>query len=712
MKYRQTTVALAIASTLIGTMSVNAVERLSNNQSQLNNNRAAQSVGDLAGGIIIKYRDNAQLNSMASMTPSMESRISLQAGINLRHVRRLATGAQLMNMESFKPVSEVEAIIERLIQDPNVEYAEPDRMLQIALTPNDSRYNEQWHYYETAGGLGAPAAWDTTQGENVVVAVLDTGYRPHADLNDNLLPGYDMISNTFVARDGGGRDSDPSDPGDWTTTGECGTDSNGDPSPPRDRNSSWHGTHVAGTVAAEGNNSVGVTGVAYKAKVVPVRVLGRCGGLTSDIADGIIWASGGSVSGVPANANPAKVINLSLGGGGTCSATTQNAINTAFNNGATVVVAAGNSNANVSGFNPANCNNVVSVASTTRSGGRSYFSNFGSLIDVAAPGGDMRSNSSNGILSTYNTGTTTPGSDAYAFNQGTSMAAPHVAGVAALLYAAKPTITPTEVESTLKSTARSFPATCSQCGSGIVVASAAVQAVDTGGGGGGGGNTLENGVAKTGLSGSQNQQLNYTMEVPAGATNLSFAISGGTGDADLYVRFGAAPTLSVRDCRPWLTGNNETCNISNVQAGTYHIMINGYSSFSGVSLVGNYTASSGGGGGGAASFENTNNFNIPDNNNTGITSTVSSTRSGASGTVAVDVAVVHTYIGDLIVDLIHPDGTVYNLHNRTGGSANNINSSYNVNVGSKDSAGTWSLRVRDRANQDTGYIDSFKISFQ
>ena len=195
--------------------------------------------------------------------------------------------------------------------DPNVEYAEPDRIMRRTLTPNDTRYNEQWHYFEAAGGINAPPAWDKSTGAGVVTAVIDTGYRPHADLAGNILPGYDFISDTFVANDGNGRDSDASDPGDWINAGECGP---GDPA--AFESSSWHGTHVAGTIAALTNNASGVAGIAFNAKVVPARVLGKCGGYTSDIADAIVWTSGGSVSGVPANANPAKVLNISLGGGG------------------------------------------------------------------------------------------------------------------------------------------------------------------------------------------------------------------------------------------------------------------------------------------------------------------------------------------------------------------------------------------------------------
>jgi subtilisin family serine protease len=195
--------------------------------------------------------------------------------------------------------------------------------------------------------------------------------------------GYDFISDAFVANDGDGRESNAQDPGDWNTAGQCPPDPGAYPS-------SWHGTHVAGTIAAVSNNGSGVAGVAFGARVLPLRVLGRCGGYTSDIADAIVWASGGSVSGVPANSNVAKVVNLSLGGAGACDTTTQNAINSARTRGTVIVVAAGNENQNASNSSPANCSGVIAVASVNRSGGRAYYSNFGSVVDVAAPGGDVR----------------------------------------------------------------------------------------------------------------------------------------------------------------------------------------------------------------------------------------------------------------------------------------------------------------------------------
>ncbi|WP_074901722.1 S8 family peptidase [Microbulbifer thermotolerans] len=563
--------ALLSAVTLLcaGPFTAHAVE--TSNPAAAPMSMSAQPVTDR---IIVKYKNTSQLSMASSMSQTAMENASRLAGTELRHMRRLATGAQLMRLNKHKGGAELAEIISRLQQDPNVEYAEPDLLLQPMAIPNDTYYNQQWHYFESAAGLNLPSAWDTTQGEGVVVAVIDTGYRPHADLVDNILPGYDMISDSTVAQDGGGRDSDPSDPGDWAPANACYS---GSPA----TNSSWHGTHVAGTIAAVTNNGTGVAGVAYKAKVVPIRVLGRCGGYTSDIADAIIWGAGGSVSGVPSNPNPAQVLNLSLGGSGSCGTTTQNAINTARSLGATVVVAAGNSGANAGNYTPASCSGVITVASVDRSGGRAWYSNYGSVVDVAAPGGDT-SVSSNGVLSTLNSGTQSPGSDNYAYYQGTSMAAPHVAGAAALLYSVDPTITPSEVESILTSTARSFPASCSQCGAGIVDAAAAVAAAGGGNNGGGGGE--ETGWTETNLSGSQGSWQHFTLEVNSGMSSLNVEMSGGSGDADLYVRYGAQPTTSNYDCRPYRWGNSESCSFNNPSAGTWYISIRGYNSYSGVTL--------------------------------------------------------------------------------------------------------------------------------
>ena len=416
------------------------------------------------------------MNSSSNANPA--SVVRGVTGKNAGLIRRMFNGNAVVRLDEKLSDADMAILVDQLLANPNVSAVEPDWMMQAFNAPNDSQYNNQWHYFEAMGGLNLETAWASATGAGTVVAVLDTGYRPHVDLAANLLAGYDMISDAAVGNDGDGRDSDASDPGDWVVARQCYRRS-----PASD--SSWHGTHVAGTIAAVTNNGSGVAGVAYDAKVVPVRVLGTCGGYTSDIADGIIWAAGGNVSGSPSNPNPAQVINMSLGGGSACSSITQDAINIARGLGATIVVAAGNSDADAANYAPASCNGVVTVAATDRNGGRAYYSNYGSVVDVAAPGGAQSfANDPNGVLSTLNSGTTTPGKDNYIYYQGTSMAAPHVAGVAALMYQLDSSITPDEVESILVSTTRSFPATCGQCGSGIVDAAAAVAAVGGNGGGG------------------------------------------------------------------------------------------------------------------------------------------------------------------------------------------------------------------------------------
>ncbi len=427
---------------------------------------SASSPAQLTDRVIIKYKDAAQ-TSEPSQAALNSSRIAgNRQGVQISHLRRTALGADVLKLTKRLTLEQARNLANDLkAGDANVEYAEPDRVLTTLMTPTDSLYAQQWDYFDPTGGMNLPAAWDKSTGAGMVVAVLDTGFRPHVDLAANLLPGYDFIIDTLVSNDGGGRDTDASDPGDASAAGLCYSNSPA-------TNSSWHGTHVSGTIAAVTNNGSGVAGAAFGAKVLPVRVLGRCGGYTSDIADGMVWASGGSVSGVPANATPARVINMSLGGAGACDSTFQNAINYARSRGTVVVVAAGNTNSDASQFSPASCVGVIAVAATGKSGGKASYSNYGAVVSIAAPGGD----GSYGILSTLNSGTTSPGSDSYAAYMGTSMATPHVSGVVALMLSKNPALTPDDVLSRLKSSARAFPAACSQCGAGIIDASAAVDA--------------------------------------------------------------------------------------------------------------------------------------------------------------------------------------------------------------------------------------------
>ncbi|MCB1641906.1 MAG: S8 family serine peptidase, partial [Xanthomonadales bacterium] len=679
-RIRRRAVALAVATTLAGfSASVIAQSSLDDvgglsAKPEIKINYSALDGKHQHDRLIVSFAANERgVSDQRAMYNHLDA-VAAATGQTLTHVRTLGTGAELVQLGRANSDRDLRRVMEALAASPMVEYVEPDARMYPMYTPNDSSYSSQWHYFESTGGMNLPLAWDIATGAGVTVAVLDTGITSHTDLNANVVAGYDFVSDAASARDGNGRDSNPADQGDWSNVNECYS---GDPG----GGSSWHGTHVAGTIAAVTGNGSGVAGVAFGAKISPVRVLAKCGGSLSDIADAIIWASGGSVSGVPANSNPSKVINMSLGGGGSCGTTYQNAINSAVSRGTVVVVAAGNENTNASNSRPANCANVVTVAATNRSGGRSYYSNYGSVVDVSAPGGELtQSSSSNGVLSTLNAGSTTPGSQSYAYYQGTSMATPHVAGLAALILS-QGSKTPAEIESILKSTARPLPGSCSGgCGAGIVDSLAALQSLGGGGGGGGGGNTLTNGVAVTGLAASTGAELRYTMDVPAGASNLSFVIAGGSGDADLYVRFGSEPSTTTYECRPYLNGNNESCSFPAPQTGTYHVMLRAYSSFSGVSLTGSYTAGGGGGGGGQSFFENTTNFTISDYADIYSPITVSGRSGNAPSNLQVHVNIVHTYIGDLQVYLIAPDGSSYTLHNRSGGGTDNINQTYTVNA--------------------------------
>ncbi len=373
--------------------------------------------------------------------------------------------------KNFNSKKEMNEEYEALKNSSLVEYVEVDTLMKtqqvdISSTSNDSRLSEQWALGNSDGGIEAFEAWDSFKGNSsTVVAVVDTGIVSHSDINSKILQGYDMVSDSSMGNDGDGRDNDPSDPGDWISYGDSCYQG-------VTQNSSWHGTHVAGIIAAQSNNSKGVAGVNWNAKILPVRALGKCGGYTSDIADAVKWAAGVAVSGAPTNTNPASVINLSLGGSGACSAYMQDAINQAKAKGAVVVVAAGNSNANldVSQFTPANCQGVLVVGSSTQNGYKSSFSNYGKIVDVSAPGGGNGSS----VISLGNTGSTTPSNESYVYQSGTSMSAPHVAGIVSLMKGVNPALYPDQLMALVKEAAKSFPwsSGCEddECGSGIALA--------------------------------------------------------------------------------------------------------------------------------------------------------------------------------------------------------------------------------------------------
>lgn len=443
------------------------------------------------GRFVVKYRPGtAPRKDAAALNRSLANAASVLGQAELGRLRRTASGADVVTSSRALSYAEAATLMRKLAADPNVETVENDVRMVPTLTPNDSRFSEQYGYGSGLGGIRAGSAWNSTTGAGVVVAVIDTGITAHSDLNANIIGGYDFISQlsgddakrygaNLVAVDGDGRDANPADPGDWSDNMNAYLDFGC----PIYGSSSWHGTHVAGTVAAVTNNGKGVAGTAPSAKVVPVRVLGRCGGFGSDIADAITWASGGSVSGVPANPNVADIINLSLGSKGpvACPQVYKDAIAGAVARGTVVVAAAGNSNADVDkaknangvavGYTMANCGNLITVGSTDSKGARSGFSNFGASVDVAAPG--------SAVLSTINTGSRGPAAEGYTAYDGTSMASPHVAGVAALVQSvAKTPLTQAQMRTLLKNTARAFPVSPGDkpIGVGIVDANAAVNA--------------------------------------------------------------------------------------------------------------------------------------------------------------------------------------------------------------------------------------------
>ncbi len=539
---------------------------------------------------IVTWRDSAR----AART-SLESRYAGKAGnlaLGIQGLRTLSTGADVIRTDRKLDLAESKQLMAELMKDPNILAVEADVRMKPLFTPNDPLYAQQWHYKAGAGGANLEPAWDITRGAGIVVGVIDTGITPHAEFAGQLVPGYDFIGDLDTAVDGDGRDADPNDPGDWHD-GECNIFGIAE-------DSSWHGTHVAGTIAALTDNGVGGAGVAPGAKILPIRALGKCGGFLSDIVDGITWGSGGTVAGVPANANPAEVLNLSLGGGGACSVAFQNAIDAAVARGTTVVVAAGNSGGDAASQQPASCNNVVAVSAVGPTGALASYSSFGPVVDVAAPGGCGAAPASDNVLSTLNLGLTTQGAEGYGWYAGTSMASPHVAGIVALMQSASSTPkTPAQVKKILENTAYAnggFPGGCSYdkpCGTGIVDATAAVRVAN-------GTDPLPsdpppppppppatelfNGVTVSNLSVGANGELKYQLVVPNGASNLLFAMYGGTGDADVYVRYGAPPTNSAFDCRPFSFGNNENCFFPAPRAGIWYVTIKGFSAAAGISL--------------------------------------------------------------------------------------------------------------------------------
>ncbi len=430
--------------------------------------------------LIVKY--NAAVAVDASTPKARVEKLARSTGLPLRHLRDMALGAAVVTVDDADE-TQASGIAARLAANPAIEFAEVDhRRHALQALPVNDVYAASQHYLGNGPTqISAFSAWDVTHGSsNIVVAVVDSGYRPHPGLAGRFLPGYDMISVPIVANDGDGRDPDASDPGDWVTAAEVtGTLDGCDV-----RSSSWHGTSVAGIIGANTNDGGWTAGIDWNAKLLPVRVLGKCGGYDSDIADGIAWAAGLSVPGIPANPTPAQVINLSLGGTSPCPASYAAVAVAAYAHGVTraIVAAAGNESADVVTSTPANCPGFLAIASTTGLNGKlASFSNSGAGIVVSAPGGAANPRTpADAVIVLADGGAMGPESDTIRNEGGTSFSAPMVSGAISLMLSVAPSLSHDQIVSILQGTAKPFPATsdCTidRCGAGILDAGAAVRA--------------------------------------------------------------------------------------------------------------------------------------------------------------------------------------------------------------------------------------------
>jgi len=428
--------------------------------------------GPLVSSIVID-----RVDGRAPSTEHVIDRIDLDGAI----VDSVGGGYDVIRLATPVSRDEAESIAAEIEKTGLVKAADPDGV-RFSAAANDPRYADQWYLPASGPGIGVEQAWSLTTGSpDLVIAVIDTGRLDHPDLTNRLVKGYDFVFRTRDSKDGDGWDADETDLGDWSDVADptysCSTSSGFQPS-------SWHGTHIAGIIGASTNNGIGVAGINQRSRIQHLRVLGTCGGRTSDEATAIRWAAGLPVPGVPNNPTPARVINLSLGSASACEAIEQDAINAATAAGAVVVVAAGNSGQNLAttNFAPASCDNVITATAVRNDGTRASYANYGPPVDVAAPGGPT------GILSTMNAGTrsvdlSTSGWT-YGYKQGTSMSTPIVTGIVSLMLSVNPSLDSSQVEAILKQTARPFAgggSSCSStagdvfyCGAGLVDAAAAV----------------------------------------------------------------------------------------------------------------------------------------------------------------------------------------------------------------------------------------------
>ena len=454
---------------------------------------AGASTPVYTGSYIVRWRDGVAVDAEADT--ARIRRVESNIGLSLSVKRPMSGTLQLLSVKDAHGEAP-EAIAMRLRNDPRVADAVPDRWLRLHdTTPNDPDLSYQSPYMgpptNSLGGANLLRAWDRSRGSaSIVVAVVASGYLPHPDLVGRIVAGYDFITSTSVSQDGDGRDADPTDPGDYVPSGtSCGDDSG--PS-----NSTWHGTRVASVLGAMTNNGQDIAGVDWNARIQPVRGSGRCGALLSDTIDGMRWAGGLSVPNVPPNPTPARVINISLGGG-TCSSIEQQTVNDLNAAGVVVVAATGNSAGAVAA--PADCAGVIAVTAHANDGENASYANVGPEVAISAPGGGcgnsrvsvsggvttcMAASGQSYIFTLSNSGAAGPTTYVTLGSQGTSFAAPMVSGVVSMMLAVNPSLTPAQITTMLKSTARPHPTNtycttgnnAGTCGAGLLDADGALAA--------------------------------------------------------------------------------------------------------------------------------------------------------------------------------------------------------------------------------------------
>jgi serine protease len=446
--------------------------------------------------VIVKLKaDSSVLNGQLPSVPEERQRrakaLASRLAVELSTARVISDRVQVVTASGITSAE----LARRLAREPDIEYAVVDERRHRLTAPNDPLYAAgvpgngpavgQWYLRAPSGAvqssIDVETAWNYTTGTpGTIVAVVDTGVRyEHPDLlstaaGGKLLPGYDMISIAAIANDGDNRDPDASDPGDWITAAEA-NDKNGyfyqcttlDPMTGQYEaaDSSWHGTQVSGIIGALTNNGIGMAGVGPNLRILPVRVLGKCGGLDSDIIAGMRYAAGLDVPGVPTGLYAARVINLSLGGPGDCPSSYQDVIADITAAGAVVVAAAGNTEGHAAGV-PANCPGVLGVGGLRHVGTKVGFSDLGLNVAISGPAGNCVNVNPGSpclypILTTSNSGTTTPVAsiytDSHNVSLGTSFSAPLLAGTVALMMSAQPSLTPYQARLLLQRTARAFP---------------------------------------------------------------------------------------------------------------------------------------------------------------------------------------------------------------------------------------------------------------